>query len=137
MDPEQKAELKKEYEYLSDRELQEMLAVDKSEYEEGVYELVEEEAQRRSLNQASPEVLRELDPYRLEVVHLAKNITEAGLLRGILQAEGIDCFYSEFPLSGLGGGGFMSRQSFVAVPVMVRETDAQEARRILESKEQT
>lgn len=136
MNNEEKARLKKEYESIPDEELLEMLLLDESEYEQGVYELVEEEAERRGLGKtAGPEAARELSPYRLEIVHMAKNIPEADLIRVFLAQHGIDCFYSEFPLSAAAAGGFLTRDPIIAVPVMVRETDADRAREIMSQKE--
>ena len=49
MDEQDRARLRKEYEIATDDDILQMLAFDKDEYEEGVYELVLEEARKRGL----------------------------------------------------------------------------------------
>ena len=57
MDPEQLENLKKEYEKLPDAEILDLLAVDPSEYEPGVFEIVKAEALRRDLKEIKDSII--------------------------------------------------------------------------------
>lgn len=59
MDEQERLRLQKEYVLFSDEEVLEMLAFNKDEYEEGVYELVLEEAKRRGIDKKKDEIKRE------------------------------------------------------------------------------
>ena len=56
MDEQERLRLQKEYEMATDEDILQMLAFDKDEYEEGVYEIVLEEAKKRGLDKRKAEV---------------------------------------------------------------------------------
>ncbi|MBN2121378.1 MAG: hypothetical protein JW734_10040 [Candidatus Omnitrophica bacterium] len=90
MDEQEKLRLQKEYELSSDEDILQMLAFSKDEYEEGVYELVLEEAKKRGLDKRKGEVspigeCRQSQPKDIEV--LSTIVQEAVI--NILEKKGI------------------------------------------------
>ena len=65
-------------------------------------------------------------------VYQARNVTEADMIKLLLNKYEIECIYSEFPLSSIRPVAIFTADSLASVRVYVRQDDAESARAIIE-----
>jgi hypothetical protein len=134
MDEQERARLEKEYALLCDEDLKDMLDFDKDEYEEGVYEIIVQEAKRRGLTRTSsplPSGSKGQDKWFS--VYKFSDLAQAEALEAVLNAKGI-------AVEIVQDGCYTCSRSLSIVPetgvVRVRADQVDQARRLVDEFEQ-
>ena len=126
MDEQERARLKKEYALLSDEDIRDMLNFDRDEYEEGVYEIISQEAERRGfLKTAGPLPPGPAGKDKWFAVYKFSDLARAEDLEALLNAKGI-------AVEIIQDGCYTCSRSLSIVPetgvVRVREDQVDQAR---------
>jgi hypothetical protein len=155
MDSEELENLKKEYQHLPDSEIRDLLAVDPSEYEPGIFEIVTREADRRGLTLKSPlrpeidkqdaeqldygqkiqsvDIIKPVDMADLTNEIKISNLVDAEYIKGLILQAHIEYLYSEYycPAKAMTS---ISGQSKIAIGIKIytRLTDADKVSKIIE-----
>jgi hypothetical protein len=89
MDEQERLRIEKEYDIATDEDIRQMLLYDKDEYEEGVYELILEQAKKRGIDKADKPLDNRKGSKKWLPVYKFSTVSEAESLEAFLKKNGI------------------------------------------------
>ena len=138
MEYQERLRLKKLYEQYSEEALLEMLSEGRQAYQEGVYELILEEAKKRGLEEKIEEVEKNkiekesLRPEENDLVTVhAGSLLEVQLLRSLLETEGIAVFLKD-EILGTHAPAYAAAGGVGAIKVVIAKKDLDRAKLIVQ-----
>jgi len=138
MEYQERLRLKKLYGQYSDEALIEMLLESKQAYQEGVYELILEEAKKRDLEEKIEEMKKNkiekesIMPEETDLVTIyAGSLLEVQLLRSLLETEGIMVFLKD-EILGTNAPAYTAAGGVGAIKVVIAKKDLDRAKLIVQ-----